>query len=62
LSARGFRVARSRTVVPRAGSAPGRVLVEARKGDCQQPEEPPLVVHDGGGYTAEVRRMLGEDA
>ncbi len=62
LSARGFSVARSRLVVPRAGGAPGRVLVEARRGGSEAPAEPPLVVHDSAGYTAEVRRMLGEDA
>jgi len=62
LSARGFSVVRSREVVPRAGGAPGRVLVEAWRGRAEARAEAPLVVHDSGGYTAEVRRMLGEGA
>ena len=43
-------------------ATPGRVLVEARLGQADAREEPPLVVHDDGGYTPEVRAMLGEDA
>jgi tRNA1(Val) A37 N6-methylase TrmN6 len=62
LRARGFSVARSRLVVPRADGSPGRVLVEARQGKAEAQQEPPLVVHDSSGYTVEVRRMLGEDA
>jgi tRNA1Val (adenine37-N6)-methyltransferase len=61
LSARGFSIARSRPVVPREGGSPGRILLEARLGKCEGKIESPLVVHDSGGYTAEVRRMLGED-
>ena len=61
LAERGFFVARSRVVVPRAGEMPNRILVEAMRflGDAQL--EAPLLVHDGNGYSAEVRRMLGED-
>ena len=62
LARRGFSVARWRPVVPHAGGTPGRVLVEARQGDHETHEEPPLVVHDSGGYTADVRHMLGDDA
>lgn len=62
IAVRGFSVARSRQVVPRAGASAGRVLVEVRRESCEARSEPPLVVHDSGGYTAEVRRMLGEDA
>ena len=29
--------------------------------DGRRAAEPPLVVHDGQGYSAEVRRMLGEE-
>jgi tRNA1Val (adenine37-N6)-methyltransferase len=62
LSARGLRVARFRPVVARAGESPLRVLLEARRGLGQPVAEPPLVVHDEVGYSADVRRMLGEDA
>jgi len=61
LSARGLYVARSRAVVPREGGIPGRILVEARFGSGEIASEPPLFVHDSGDYTAEVRRMLGQD-
>jgi tRNA1(Val) A37 N6-methylase TrmN6 len=62
LAARGFGVRRSRLVLPRAGDAPNRILVEARRGLAEAQSDPPLAVHDGSGYSAEVRRMLGEDA
>ena len=62
LTVRGFSVTRFRQVVPRAGGAPGRVLVEATKGAFDACEESVLIVHDDAGYTAEVRRMLGEEA
>jgi tRNA1Val (adenine37-N6)-methyltransferase len=62
LAARGLPVARSRLVVPREGGAAGRILVEARSGSGEVRTEPPLIVHDSGGYTVEVRRMLGEEA
>lgn len=61
LTSRGFSVARSRLVVPREGGTPGRVLIEARRGVGEAIVEPPLVVHGSDGYTAEVRRMLGEN-
>jgi tRNA1(Val) A37 N6-methylase TrmN6 len=61
LAARGLPVARFRLVVPRAGGAPGRVLVEARRGSGETREEEPLVVHEDAGYAAEVRAMLGEE-
>jgi len=61
LVARGIFVARFRAVVARSGELPQRILVEARRGSAQPLEEPPLVVHDQGGYSLEVRRMLGED-
>ncbi len=62
LSVRGLGVARYRSVVARSGEIPLRVLVEGRR-RCEGPvAEPPLVVHDQTGYSADVRRMLGEDA
>jgi len=62
LAERGLFVARFRLVLPRAGGTPGRVLVEARLGQADAHEEPPLVVHEDSGYSPEVRAMLGEDA
>ena len=61
LEARGFFVARAREVVPRAGVAPHRILVEAARSAVKTQLDPPLLVHDGSGYSAEVRRMLGEE-
>jgi tRNA1(Val) A37 N6-methylase TrmN6 len=62
LEAREFSIVRSRAVVPRADEAANRILIEARRGLAETRLEPTLVVHDGAGYTAEVRRMLGEEA
>lgn len=62
LEARGFLIARSRLVVPHEGEAPNRVLVEVRRGVVEAQTLSPLVVHQGSGYSVEVRRMLGEDA
>jgi tRNA1(Val) A37 N6-methylase TrmN6 len=61
--ARGLSPTRLRPVYPRAGVAASRVLVEARRGPTPRPFtlEPALVVHDDGGYTAEVRGFLGEE-
>ena len=52
-----------RLVHPRAGAPATRVLVEARRTDGRPTLalELPLLVHEGDGYSAEVRRMLGED-
>jgi tRNA1Val (adenine37-N6)-methyltransferase len=61
LAERGFFVARSREVVPRAGEVPNRILVEARRFGVDAQTEPPLLVHDGNGYSEEVRRLLGEE-
>jgi tRNA1Val (adenine37-N6)-methyltransferase len=54
---------RMRLVHPRAGAPATRVLVEARRTDGRPTLslELPLHVHEGDGYSAEVRRMLGED-
>jgi tRNA1Val (adenine37-N6)-methyltransferase len=62
LQARGFFVRRSRSVVPEVGQPPHRILVEARAGAVEELAAPALVVHHNQGYTAEVRRMLGEDS
>ncbi len=62
LAERGLSVARFRPVVAKADEAPRRILVEARRGRADALAEPPLVVHERGGYSSEVRRMLGEDA
>lgn len=63
MRARGLETSRVRYVHPHAEEPASRVLLEARRG--RRPEVhgsgPPLVVHEpGGGFTPEVRRMLGE--
>ena len=62
LAANKLRPARTRSVHPHANEAASRLLVEARRGvDGPSAVEPPLIVHEpGGGFTPEVRRMLGE--
>ena len=62
LAANALRPARTRNVHPHADEPASRVLVEARRGvEVPLVVEPPLVVHEpGGGFTPEVRRMLGE--
>jgi len=62
LQLRGFFVLRSRAVVPEAEQPPKRILVEARAGTAEEVIEPPLIVHHDRAYTAEVRRLLGEDS
>ena len=64
LAANGLRPARTRNVHPHANEPASRVLIEARRGvEVPVVVEPPLVVHEpGGGFTPEVRRMLGEPA
>ncbi|MEO0813183.1 MAG: methyltransferase [Myxococcota bacterium] len=55
----GGRVLRLRQVRSRDEAEPRHVMLEARRaatGCCR--EEPPLVVHDGDGYSAEVRALL----
>ena len=62
LAGRGFFATRARAVVPRAGEVPNRILVEAARSAVPMQFDPQLLVHDGSGYSAEVRRMLGEEA
>jgi tRNA1Val (adenine37-N6)-methyltransferase len=62
LTANGLRTARIRNVHPHANEPASRLLVEAHfDSETSLMVEPPLVVHQpGGGFTPEVRRMLGE--
>ena len=62
LAERGLCPVRLRPVYPRPGAPATRVLVEARRLPGPRPLclEPPLWVHDGDGYSAEVRQLLGE--
>lgn len=60
LRARALVPTRLRPVVPQAGQTPTRILVEARR-EGTPVVEPALVVHAGGHFTAEARRMMGED-
>jgi tRNA1Val (adenine37-N6)-methyltransferase len=55
-----LRPCRLRPVLARAGQAPQRLLVEARR--TQQPLriEPPLVIHSGERYSPEMRALLGD--
>jgi tRNA1(Val) A37 N6-methylase TrmN6 len=62
LESRGLHACRVRLVEPRAGQVPNRVLVEARPGAGATVHEPPLVLHEGGVYSPEMRRMLGEES
>jgi tRNA1(Val) A37 N6-methylase TrmN6 len=59
LKRRKLAATRLRLVAARAGEAPGRVMVEARRGGALT-IEPPLVVHADGGFTPEVRQMVGD--
>jgi tRNA1Val (adenine37-N6)-methyltransferase len=61
LRAAGLHPSRTRFVHPRAGEPASRILVEARAQQAGARVDGPLVVHEaGGGFTEEVRRMLGE--
>jgi tRNA1Val (adenine37-N6)-methyltransferase len=61
LEGAGLRPVRARFVHPRANEPANRVLVEANKG-ARGPlvVEPPLVLRDGDGYSAEAARLLGD--
>ncbi len=61
LDGAGLRPLRARFVHPRADEPANRVLVEATKG-ARGPlvVEPPLVIRDAAGYTAEAARLLGD--
>jgi tRNA1Val (adenine37-N6)-methyltransferase len=63
LTARGLAPVRLRPVASRPAAAPNRLLVEARRGPAGSVAmAPPLVVHDGSGFSPEVRRLMGEPA
>jgi tRNA1Val (adenine37-N6)-methyltransferase len=57
----GLRPVRARFVHPRASEPANRVLVEAHKG-ARGPlvVEPPLILRDAAGYSAEAARLLGD--
>jgi tRNA1Val (adenine37-N6)-methyltransferase len=61
LDGAGLKPRRLRCVHPRADEPANRVLVEAHKG-ARGPLviEPPLILRDASGYTAEAARLLGE--
>lgn len=70
LAERGLRVVRARPVSARSTQRPSRILVECRKPGASTPAfcfsaepvfEDTLLVHEPGGYSPEVRRMLGEE-
>ncbi len=60
IAARGLVAIRTRDVLPRAGQPPSRILIEARRERAATVIEPPLVVHESGDYTDDLRRLLGE--
>ena len=65
LAANELRPVRTRSVHPHADEPAWRFLMEARRGGAELPAvvEPPLIVHErGGGFTPELRQMLGEKA
>jgi tRNA1Val (adenine37-N6)-methyltransferase len=58
---RGLRTARLRHVKAYPDLPASRILLEVQRDPLSLNVEPPLVVHEpGGGFTPEVRRMLGE--
>jgi tRNA1Val (adenine37-N6)-methyltransferase len=60
LRARGLRISRLRLVKPQWNEPARRMLFEAVRGRGGMTIEPPLVVHGDNGYSAEVRRLVGE--
>jgi tRNA1(Val) A37 N6-methylase TrmN6 len=64
LAARGLAMSRLRMVQAQAGARASRFCFEARRSALvvETQTEAPLVVHDQGKYSAEVRHMLGEES
>jgi tRNA1(Val) A37 N6-methylase TrmN6 len=64
LSARGLTMARLRMVQAQARARASRFCFEARRSAlvAQTHTEAPLVVHEQGKYSVEVRHMLGEES
>ena len=62
LTARGLTMARLRMVQAQTGARPSRFCFEARRSVlvAETQTEAPLVVHEQGKYSPEVRHMLGE--
>jgi len=64
LAARGLTITRLRMVHAQAGARASRFCFEARQSELvtKTQTEAPLVVHEQGKYSAEVRHMLGEES
>ena len=64
LAARGLTITRLRMVHAQAGARASRFCFEARRSELvtETQTEAPLVVHEQGKYSAEVRHMLGEES
>ncbi|HJX63049.1 MAG TPA: methyltransferase [Polyangia bacterium] len=64
LTARGLTMSRLRMVQAQADARPSRFCFEARRSAlvAETLNETPLVVHEQGKYSAEVRLMLGEES
>jgi tRNA1(Val) A37 N6-methylase TrmN6 len=64
LAAHGLAMARLRMVQAQAGARASRFCFEARRSAlvAETKTETPLVVHEQGRYSAEVRAMLGEES
>jgi tRNA1(Val) A37 N6-methylase TrmN6 len=64
LTACGLAMARLRMVQAQAGARASRFCFEARRSAlvAEAQTEAPLVVHEQGKYSAEVRAMLGEES
>jgi tRNA1(Val) A37 N6-methylase TrmN6 len=61
LCVRGLNLSRLRMVESQAGEPAKRFCFEARRTTLATQIEPPLVVHERGTYTPELRLMLGEE-
>ena len=64
LAARGLAMARLRMVQAQAGERASRFCLEARCSALveETETEAPLLVHEQGQYSAEVRAMLGDES
>ena len=63
LHQRGMAMARWRMIAAQTDTPPLRFCFEARAASqvATSHEEPTLIIHEAGGYSPEVRRMLGEE-
>ncbi|MGB8297830.1 MAG: methyltransferase [Polyangia bacterium] len=64
LAARGLTMTRLRMVQAQGGARASRFCFEARRSAlvAETQTEAPLIVHEQGKYSAEVRHMLGEES